>query len=117
MNWLHKLLNPHCKDCRDAAREAKECHNCDVLTQLLERERATNAKLIDQLTAPKVVEKIVERPDTNRKPIRAVAANWDTRRQLLESEDRARAEILRKHGVEPDKSTDTIEEELGVKNG
>lgn len=115
--WIHHLLNPHCRECRDEAREKLECHNCDVLTQLLEKERANNARLIEQLVAPKVVEKVIERPQVNRQPIRAQVSNWGARQALLEAEDRKRAELIKNLGTDPSDKTEDIEEKLGVKNG
>jgi len=111
VNFFHKLFNPHCTHCRDEMREAKECHNCDVLTQLLEKERAYSKQLLDKITEPKVIEKIVERAPVNREPVRAMVPTWAVQQRLLEEEDRAKARALRNN---PIKTVDDIEKEVGI---
>jgi hypothetical protein len=120
LKWIHHLLNPHCKECRDELREAKECSNCETLRGLLEAERRNNSQLLEKIIAPKVIEKI-ERISSDEKlePIGNKYVPWRVRQQMLEQEDAQRAKVLKEHNF-PDttgKPTDEIEKELGVSNG
>lgn len=90
IKWLHHLFDPHCIQCV----EERTCSNCVTLRQLLEFERHEKKQLLDRIlyVPPKEEPKSV--------PIEQIKPNpltWSMRKQLLEQEDRAKAEILRRN--------------------
>lgn len=104
IHWFHRLFHPHCPEC-----EMKPaCQNCETLRSLLTTEKHEKQQLLErliELTRPekkepeerKELPKVVPMPTT-----------WRMRQQLLEQEDRAKAEAIRKRNEE-------LEKETGVK--
>lgn len=111
--FFHQLKHPHCSECIAET----HCHNCDTLRELLEAERADKRRILEELIAPKVVEKIVEvEKRAKQEPLRAHMP-WRVQQQLLEREDAATAAILKaREGTM--KPVEEIEKELdlGEKN-
>lgn len=95
MNWLHRLLHPHCPDCA----HERECPSCDVLREQLNLANTEKQRLLDLIlekNRPEIpVPQLVPQPisKTNYMP-------WKVRQQLLEEEDRQKARILREKELE-----------------
>jgi hypothetical protein len=121
MKWFHKLLHPHCADCAkqeeaklERERESRVCNTCEVLrlqnAQLIEE----RDRLLDRLLNPSVPTE--EKADT--KEINPILPKrfipFSVRRQILEAEDRHKAELLRKNAHNP--TITKLEKELGIED-
>lgn len=115
IHWIHHLLNPHCVECKDESTESRICQSCETLKMQLSIANIEKQRLLDALLEkgkPEIEQVKVVSPENlkNRSLI------WNVRRQMLEAEDRAKAEILRKE-AEAKKETDAIsklEKEVGL---
>lgn len=76
--WLCHLFTPHCDECI----RRKQCHNCDELYQLIERERAQHMKIIEMLTAPPIKTEM-EVPEVDYTALKGLSS-WPARRAQLE---------------------------------
>lgn len=111
INWLHHFFNPHCPDCLAEA----HCKSCDVLRELLEAERYNNKQLLASL-----LEQVNPKPiaQTEEGEIRLPLnynIPWRVRQQMLEQEDRKKAQLIaekQKEEIENKKSTEQLEKEL-----
>ena len=88
------------------------CDTCEVLRERLAQSDAERRDLLSRLLdrdkpEPSPVEK------EELKPVQHQFVPWRVRQQMLEAEDRKKAELMRKKSEEIDK----LEEELGVKEG
>lgn len=114
-HWLHHLFNPHCKDCELSQQNAMEiknsCASCDTLREQLSLEREEKRLLLRKLLPDEVKELPSSTEDL--KPIRTTAPSWNERRRLLEENDRAKAEILRKKNEELEKDLQLVKENNG----
>ena len=110
-NFLHRLFNPHCPECRLEL----ECPNCDVLKEQLLFERSNNEKLMKSLLelvnpTPKVSNDVEVRL-----PLSPKNMPWSVRQQMLEAEDRKKFELIRaktSEQTESTKSTEQLEKEI-----
>lgn len=115
LNFFHHLFNPHCPDCKEESQESKICNSCEILRTELATVRFENQQLLDkifELVSPKPIEQTHEM--VNPQPINS-SMSFRVRRQMLEAEDRAKAEVIRKsklEAVEANKTTEQLEEEL-----
>jgi len=102
-DFIHKLFNPHCEHCTHEAelkyereKEAKYCHSCDTLKQLLDTEIREKERLL-QIIIDRNTEKVEPKIDTREmKPLGRPYIPHRVRTQMLEAEDRAKAEVLNK---------------------
>lgn len=108
--FIHHLLNPHCEHCsaekkeqlelqrlarlevKEEVRENSICASCETLQRQLEIANHEKAQLLARLLEKPEVPTTQEPPRTVTPP-RTVP--WAVRRQMLESEDRKKAELLR----------------------
>lgn len=114
MNWLHRLLHPHCEQCREDDREKK----INEPYEALKLENARLTEMIDRLF-DRLLEKpepIIEEP----KPastVKPAHIPWRVRQQMLEEQDRDTARKLRE-APKPDpkvaEDIKNLEVELGV---
>lgn len=92
----------------------QECKNCEYLRDLLSDERIAKEQILKsllELNRPQAIVK--EKSDKEEiKPILPQTIPWRVRKELLESEDRKRAEVAREY----EKSTSELEKELGIEN-
>jgi uncharacterized Zn finger protein (UPF0148 family) len=102
-NFFHRLLHPHCPECNAERLEKKVCSSCETLRSLLESEKQEKQQLLNSiLEKPKV-----EEPRTvTQEEIRPKYIPWRVKQQILEQEDRKKAELLKKKNEE-------LEAELG----
>lgn len=119
INWIHRLLNPHCKYCLEEKLDSLICKSCETLKQQLEIANFEKEKLLNRLLEKPIVE---EAPVQNElKPIQPRTVPWHVRKQMLENESRESARLLRdkveeiKQSSEP-LTVEEIEKELGVVN-
>jgi len=94
--WLHHLLNPHCPDCQLAAAESNVCQSCETVKMQLAMVNAEKRQLLDTIMT-------LTRPaETQPAPPQVKMENtssrmlWGVRKQMLEAEDRKKAELLAK---------------------
>lgn len=106
MNWLHRLLNPHCESCMDEIRENRICNSCETLKSTVTRLQFENERLLNNLLIKPIDEvKVFEKEEL--KPIMPNHVPWKVQRQMLEKEDRQKALLMRT-------KTEELEKELGV---
>jgi hypothetical protein len=87
------------------------CATCEVLKETLSIERQFNQVLLQKLLdkgKPEPLQEVEEKPV----PIQPQFIPWRVRQQMLEAEDRKKAELMRAKGAEIEK----LEKELGVTN-
>jgi len=109
LHYIHHLFNPHCQECRDEQTENKVCQSCETLKMQLSIANIEKQRLLDAL---------LDKPKVNIEPEKVLDHEllkpklklWNVQRQLLEAEDRKKAEILRKKTEDIAK----LEKELGV---
>lgn len=114
INFIHRFLNPHCPDCI----QASECKSCETLRFALEQAIYEKKLLLDKLIHP------VSEPESVQqeiKPINRGTVPWRVRQQILESEDREKARILRANQAqdinrdkEREESINELEREIGI---
>lgn len=106
--WLKELY-----EIRRAAREESEvCKSCEVLKVQLERANYEREMLMNKLLMPTAAaEPLKLTPVT--KPNTSRHIPFNVRRQILESEDREKARILREHA---DRMKNDIEEKFKIQN-
>ncbi len=107
-NWIHRLFNPHCPDCKEEREDSMVCESCETLKQQLEIANYEKKQLMDR---------ILEKPALESKPeLREVtvprAVPWPVRRQMLEAEDREKARLMRE--APKPVSTEDLEKELDI---
>ena len=117
INWLQHLLDPHCAVCE----EAKQCRSCAELHEMLISERLEKRHLVD--TIARLIEPRVDAVEVRPEIMRPNKTTWREKRRLLEQEDRKKAELMRALDSQIElnppvinKSTEELEEELGVNN-
>lgn len=117
------IFSSECKTCevlKDQLRvereRVKECPTCESLRTQLERVQAENTRLMNHIINPPKLEGRTEAPETPL-PIPPKTLPWNIRRQMLEAEDRRKAEILRQREQEltESKQIDELEKELQIK--
>ncbi len=122
LDWYREYLE--IKSERAAkVRELNYCEACETLKLQLAIANEERKMLINKLTdKPEITEPKAD--DNVLKPLMPNRMNWNTRRQILESEDRERAKIIKKNQAITSNGTEgqvltihEIEKELGVENG
>jgi len=99
-HWLHHLLNPHCEQCRDETKDNRVCPTCEVYKYQLEQANIQIDKLVGKITEKPAPPIINQQPPQLTRPR---AMPWAVRRQMLEAEDRKKAESIR-NAAKPDAS-------------
>lgn len=107
VKFFHELRNPHCPHClaeaeaeRELKREAIVCQSCENLKLELAKAHDLNRELISTITHPRQAEEKI--PDIKEfKPITPQRhLTFAMRKQMLEAEDRRKAQILREQAAE-----------------
>jgi hypothetical protein len=100
-NWLEEFYR--------IRRENRTCNTCEVL-------RLENARLLQENS--KLIDRILEKPEVIKqeeqkefKPILPRHTSWNVRKQMLEAEDRRKAQLLKQ---QEKISTEDLEKELDV---
>jgi hypothetical protein len=115
MNWLHRLLNPHCSKCEESDREKSINETVEVLKSELASVRYENQQLMKAILSqlnPEPVEK--QSVEVEVKPVHT-AMGWRFKKQELEANDRKEAAIRReqiKEAAQANKSVEQLEKEL-----
>jgi hypothetical protein len=125
MKWLHRLLHPHCDQCREEEserlereRESRVCNSCEVLRNQVAILYEERDKLLDRLLSPQI-QKEEPKFDTSNTKMR-IPSNfmpWRVKRQMLEAEDKKAAALLKEKQTEL--KTDKIaqlEKEMGIED-
>lgn len=109
IKFLHHLFNPHCAECLLELHEARVCASCETLKMEIERLRIENVRLLDRILEKPKEEMRTDLSDL--KPIMPKTIPWNTRKQMLESQDRDTAQRLKENQAI---STADLEKELGI---
>ena len=118
IKWIHHLLNPHCPECR-AEREMKRneelyCESCENFKTEIARLREDNERLLNRIIEPKQETKEPVRLEGTT-PIFPRTMPWRVRQQMLEKEDKARAQAMRNAAKsDKDLTVEAIEKEMGI---
>lgn len=126
MNFIHRLLNPHCEHCamEDEKRFQRESYNptIELLKDEIERLRRINDSLMSKLEAihnplPEIDSAPISVPE-NSVPVAPRRTSWQLKQRELEAEDRNRARAIRKlqeAGIDVDKPMplSDLEKEIG----
>lgn len=91
-------------------RESRICETCEVLKLENARLQIECNRLIDRILEKPVVEQIREEP-REFKPVLPRNTSWNVKRQMLEEEDRRKAQLLKQNEKV---STDDLEKELDI---
>jgi hypothetical protein len=86
------------------------CETCEVLRDSLARSEAERKELLHRLLEPKQAEPLIKQ-DEEFVPVTPKFVPWRVRQQMLEQEDKKKAQLLKDREVEIGK----LETELGVK--
>lgn len=112
VNWFHKLLHPHCPECREDAREELVCPSCEMLQTEVARLRHDNERLLNRL-----IEK-PENNDRNEAPVPSAPLPhrlpWKARAAQLEAQDREKAQEMKLRAAAPKTDVTDLEKELDV---
>ena len=89
--WLHKLLHPHCPDCREY------CASCEVLRGELERAHRENEILLNKILNP-ITETVVERVQENVSPVTMSGGRrfipYSVKQQMIDENDKRTIQIM-----------------------
>ena len=116
VKFFHEIMNPHCEHCEHERMELyhhERCKACDVFQQQL----AVANNHIDELLNKigKVEEETTAPVNETRQVIQTRHVPWTVKRQMLETESKAKAIALSKM-AKPDEVTENLEKELGIKD-
>jgi len=135
INWIHHLLEPHCPFCADEREMRRVCQSCETLKHQLEVANYEKKILLNQIIELNKPQIPIPPTQTmlNLDEIRPKTVPWNVRRQMLEEEDRKKAQVLRAVADEAKKATEVkrgpsggvevniddsitqLEKELGIK--
>ncbi len=102
LKWIHHLFNPHCPECKLDRQDEQFNPLVETLRSELASARHQNEQLIKQiiaLTSPIIAAPITESQQAP-VPLDAKTIPWRVKRQMLETEDRQKAEVLRRKNEE-----------------
>lgn len=103
-------------------REVRRCESCETLREQLAIANGDRERLLKAILDANKPVAAVSEPETHSETIAPILPKnvpWRVRREMLENEDRAKAEILRKKELEikeATKSTEELEKELGIEH-
>ncbi len=100
INWIHRLLNPHCPDCYDLERDKSVCNTCEVLKMQLAEANQREKLLLEKLFPPDLNEVVPEV-----EPVPPQYIPWRVKQQQLEQADRLKVK----------KDIENLEEEVNLK--
>ena len=96
---------------KEVSQDERTCPSCETLKQQLEIANYEKEKLLNKLLEKP--DQVPERSEAPPMVTRPKTITWAMRRQMLEQEDRVKAQILR-NAPKPDAETEMLEKELGV---
>ena len=110
--WLQEFIDIR-MNYVERVRQVEICESCETLKMQLSIANQTNEKLLER-----IFNKPVEAPPIDTSELKPInqhkAIPWNTRRQMLEAEDRATAKILREQAKSEETKIEDLEKELGV---
>lgn len=107
-NWIHRLLNPHCSDCKEEREDSLVCKSCETLKSQLDIANHDKERLLNRILAKPESEPVREPVEVTRPQ----NVPWNVRRQMLEREDREKAKLM---NLAPKPiSTEELEKELDL---
>lgn len=96
-DFFHRLLNPHCPECKIEDHDEYVCDSCEVLKEEINYLRLQNQKLLETITNKPKEEVRTTAPV----PItpRVTRVPWAVKRQQMEQNDREKAEKMRQESI------------------
>lgn len=96
IKWIHRLLEPHCPECKEEAQDKSICQSCETLKHQLEIANYEKRQMLDTILRmgspqPQSVPVRIEVPES----IKSRTIPWVVRKQMLEAEDREKAKLMR----------------------
>ena len=91
--------------------DPRHCEACEILRTQLDESSRERKELLHRLLDKDKVEPPTNVSTEELKPITSQYVPWRVRQQMLESEDRAKAQLMK----EKEKEIDDLEKEVGVK--
>lgn len=112
-NWLRELLEIRA-EYQGLKKDIQHCESCETLKTQLSIANQEKKALLDRILEKP--EPIPTPDDIELKPIYPRGVSWNTRRQMLETESREAAKLLRQKKEEgPDRITiEELEKELDI---
>jgi hypothetical protein len=98
LKWLHHLFNPHCVECDREKEMWDVCPSCETVKMQLAIANAEKRQLLETilaLTKPAEVQQHVPN-EVKLENVSTKGLLWNVRRQMLEAEDKIKAEVIRK---------------------
>lgn len=119
MNWIHRLLNPHCDHCIAQDKESKRNPTVELLQRELESERREKERLLEViLEFNSKPEPVYSGTPTEYKPIKSTRfASFNEKKRQLEAQDKIEYEKLqqlRRDSGEEVKGIEELEKEIGI---
>jgi len=90
--------------------EPSACPVCEVLREQLANSERERRELLQRALAPPVSESVPSVKEEELKPIGQTFIPWRVRQQMMEAEDRKRAQLMKDRTVE----ISNLEKELGI---
>lgn len=117
VDFFHRLLNPHCPECIVKDEELLHnlsCKSCEMLNKQLERSDQNYKELLNSILHKDNKD---EEPTDKKefKPIRTIGLPWRAKREMLEREDRIKAQIIAREKLNnPVEGIEELEKEMGL---
>ena len=93
--WLHRILEPHCPECKAEVDESKFCRSCETLQHQLSVSEADRRKLLDLIIELNRKPELQAVPESAKpEELRPRTIPWRVQKQMLEAEDRRLAQVL-----------------------
>lgn len=112
-SWLHHLLEPHCIECQRAAEESKVCASCETLKLQIAIANAEKQALLETIVSFARPAEHQASPQVEPEHLRPKVMTWNVRRQMLEAEDRKKAQVIQEN-KKRDEAIAKLEKETGI---
>jgi hypothetical protein len=111
-SWIHHLFNPHCPECE----QLSSCKSCETLEKQLAQSNYEKEMMLRSILTPqsKEINTINETESDDISAIQPKFIPWNVRRQMLESEDRQKAMLLKKQKDEQKQAIEELEKRLEI---
>lgn len=114
MKWLHKLLHPHCPDCRDEKDRERYNPIEDFLKGEISRLQIENRMLLERLLGTNIKEEEATEPKIFNPIPMSHTRSWSVKAQMLEQEDRAKNKLMNEEREKNKTKINELEKELGI---
>jgi|SRR5882672_9047718 len=109
-SWLHHILEPHCQQCREERQEERQedsvCASCETLRLQLEIANYEKRQLLESILRPQ--QSVPSAIQGTPQALQPKSIPWSVRKQMLESEDRKQAQLMREAQEQSNKLATSI---------